>query len=119
MPPMTPQKRSVWPWILGIGAVLAFMGIGVVILIIVLASMGGNNNNNGNRMRIRTVTRTNRVDESQCKRSNANTNTRSTLASYTDDFSSEDLAHGLVKYGRTWYEDDEYHMKASTKAVTS
>src|SRR5215210_2098241 len=37
MPPVTPQKRSVWPWILGIGAVLAFMGIGVVILIIVLA----------------------------------------------------------------------------------
>ena len=29
MPPPAPQKRSVWPWLLGIGAVLVFMGIGV------------------------------------------------------------------------------------------
>src|SRR5215471_7891002 len=25
MPPSKPQKRSVWPWLLGIGAVLVFM----------------------------------------------------------------------------------------------
>src|SRR4030095_3281346 len=45
MPPIAPQKRSVWPWILGIGAVLVFMGIGGLILIIALASMSNNNNN--------------------------------------------------------------------------
>src|SRR5512132_244033 len=45
MPPAAPRKRSVWPWILGIGGVLAFMGIGVVILIVALASMSNNNNN--------------------------------------------------------------------------
>src|SRR5260370_32665663 len=28
MPPPQTQKRSVWPWLLGIGAVLVFMGIG-------------------------------------------------------------------------------------------
>src|ERR1043165_7904554 len=43
MPPMAPQKRSVWPWILGIGAVLVFMGFGGLILIIAPASMSNNN----------------------------------------------------------------------------
>src|SRR5258708_38674954 len=33
MPPVQPQKRSVWPWVLGIGAVLFLMVIGVFILI--------------------------------------------------------------------------------------
>src|SRR5262245_50652771 len=39
MPPATPQKRSVWPWLLGIGAVLVFMGIGVAILVFAIASV--------------------------------------------------------------------------------
>src|SRR2546427_6216832 len=33
MPSAQPQKRSAWPWILGIGAVLVFLGIGLVILV--------------------------------------------------------------------------------------
>lgn len=106
MPPMTPQKRSVWPWILGIGAVLAFMGIGVVILIIALASMGGNNNNNSNA-------NTNLNSNTRLANRNSNTsnaNTRSTLSSFTDDFSSEDWRVSTSQYGRTWYEDDEYHI---------
>lgn len=110
MPPMTPQKRSVWPWILGIGAVLAFMGVGVVILIIVLASMGGDNNNNANTNSNANSNRANRNSNA----SNTNANTRSTLASHTDDFSSETWYTGSSTYGRTWYEDDEYHIKAST-----
>ena len=111
MPPMTPQKRSVWPWILGIGAVLAFMGIGVVILIIVLASMGGNNNNNANT---NSNVNSNRLANRNSNAANTNANTRSTLASYTDDFSSETWYTGSSQYGRTWYEDEEYHVKAST-----
>jgi len=110
MPPITPQKRSVWPWILGIGAVLAFMGIGVVILIIVLASMGGNNNNNANTNSNANSNRANRNSNA----ANTNANTRSTLASHADDFSSETWYTGSSQYGRTWYEDDEYHIKAST-----
>ena len=110
MPPMPPQKRSVWPWILGIGAVLAFMGIGVVILIVVLASMGGNNNNNANtNSNTNSNTRANRNSNA----TNTNANTRSTLASYTDDFSNETWYTGSSQYGRTWYEDDEYHITAS------
>ena len=39
MPPVAPQKRSVWPWLLGIGAVLVFLGIGLVILIFAIAKI--------------------------------------------------------------------------------
>src|SRR5437870_827744 len=48
MPPQQTQKRSVWPWLLGIGAVLVFMGIGVVILVFAIASITNQNSNNGN-----------------------------------------------------------------------
>src|SRR5438094_8357698 len=37
MPPPQTQKRSVWPWLLGIGAVLVLMGIGVIVLIVMAA----------------------------------------------------------------------------------
>ena len=107
---MPPQKRSVWPWILGIGAVLAFMGVGVVILIIVLASMGGNNNNNGNA---NSNLNSNARRANRNSNTNTNANTRSTLSSFTDDFSSEDWRVGSSQYGRTWYEDDEYHISGN------
>src|SRR5881392_951269 len=45
MPPPAPQKRSVWPWLLGIGAVLVFVVIGLVILIFAIAKITTNNNN--------------------------------------------------------------------------
>jgi hypothetical protein len=107
MPPVAPQKRSVWPWILGISAVLVFMGIGVLILIIALASMSGNNNNNSNNS---NNTNSNRVANRNANATNLNANTRSTLSSFTDDFSDETWRVGSSQYGRTWYEDDEYHM---------
>jgi hypothetical protein len=81
------------------------MGIGVVVLIVLLASAGSNNNNN------RTGTDSN---NNNSRRANANTtsnaNTRSTLSSFNDDFSSENWFSGSSDYGRTWYEDDEYHV---------
>lgn len=112
MPPMTPQKRSVWPWVLGIGAVLAFMGVGVIILIIALASMSGNDNNNNSAS---SNTNSNRASRNSNSNTNTNTNanTRSTLSSFEDDFSSETWYTGSSQYGRTWYEDDEYHVTAS------
>jgi hypothetical protein len=87
------------------------MGVGVVILIIALASMGGNNNNNANtNSNSNSNTRANRNSNTN---TNTNTNTRSTLSSFTDDFSSETWYTGSSQYGRTWYEDDEYHITAS------
>src|SRR5574341_55602 len=108
MPPVAPQKRSVWPWILGIGAVLVFIGIGVLILIVALASMGGNNNNNSNNSN--NANANSRWANRNANTSNVNANTRSTLSSFTDDFSNENWRVGSSQYGRTWYEDDEYHM---------
>src|SRR5947209_18358124 len=90
MPPAAPQKRSVWPWLLGIGAVLVFMGIGVVILIIAVASMTNTNNNNGNSNSNRTANRntnTNKSANSDVTNTNENSNARSTLTSFSDDFS--------------------------------
>ena len=46
LPPSAPPKRSVWPWLLGIGAVLIFMGIGVAVLIFAIATV---TNTKGNR----------------------------------------------------------------------
>ena len=117
MPPAQPQKRSAWPWILGIGAVLVFMGIGVVILIVAVASMTNTNNNNGNSNSNRTANRntntnTNRNANSETN-TNENSNARSTLTSFTDDFSKEDWRTGASTYGTMWYSNEEYHMKGT------
>lgn len=109
MPPMAPQKRSVWPWILGIGAVMVFMGIGVLILLVFLASRSGNNNNNN----ANTNSNANSRLANRNANANMNANTRATLSSYTDDFSTEYWYTGTGQFGRSWYEDDEYHMHAN------
>src|SRR5437588_7137789 len=114
MPPAQPQKRSVWPWILGIGAVLVFMVIGVVILIVAVASMTNTNNNNGNSNSNRTANRntnTNKNANSDVTNTNENSNARSTLTSFSDDFSKQDWRTGSSTYGTMWYADEEYHMK--------
>lgn len=109
MPPIAPQKRSVWPWILGIGAVLVFMGIGALILIIALASMSNNNNNSNANSNLNANGRwANRNGNA-----NANANTRATLSSYTDDFSTENWYSGTSQFGRSWYDDDEFHMHST------
>lgn len=111
MPPPTPQKRSALPWILGIGAVLVFMVIGVVILIFAIASMTNTNNNNSNNSNSRVANRNaNRNSNSE---TNDNANTRSTLSSYTDDFSKQTWGTGPSQYGNIFYQDEEYHMHAT------
>jgi len=116
MPPSTPQKRSAWPWILGIGAVLVFMGIGVVILIFAIASVtNSNNNNNGNSNTNRQANRNSNSNNSSANsNSNENSNSRSTLTSFTDDFSDKTLwGTGPSQYGNIFYQDEEYHMRAT------
>jgi hypothetical protein len=111
MPPIAPQKRSVWPWILGIGAVLIFLGIGGVLLLVALAINNANNNNNANTNSNSNSRLANRNANAN---SNLNANTRSTLSSYTDDFSNEaNWYSGTSQYGRSWYEDDEFHMHST------
>ena len=110
MPPPAPQKRSLWPWLLGIGAVLVFMGIGVAILVFALASMTNTNNGNSNNSNSRNRN-TNKNTNSEA--TNANENTRSTLSSFTDDFSKQTWGTGPSQYGNIWYQDEEYHMHAT------
>jgi hypothetical protein len=114
MPPSAPQKRSVWPWVLGIGAVLVFMGIGVVILIFAIASVtNSNNNNNGNSNSNRLANRNTNTNKNTNSDSNENSNTRSSLVSFTDDFSEKTWVVGPSQYGNIFYQDEEYHMRAT------
>jgi hypothetical protein len=107
MPPSAPQKRSVWPWVLGIGAVLVFMGIGVVILVFAVAKIANDNNNNGNS------NNSNKDANANADETNTNANSRSSLTSFTDDFSSKTWGTGESQYGNIWYQDEEYHMHAT------
>ena len=105
MPPGAPQKRSVWPWLLGIGAILVFMGIGALFLILYIVANDNNNNNgnNNNRAANRTVN----------ANTNSNANTRSDLTTFTDDFSTQSWGTGPSEFGNIWYKDEEYHMHAT------
>ena len=113
MPPQTPQKRSAWPWVLGIGAVLVFMGIGVVILIFALARIANDNNNNGNSNNSNKVANKNANKNANVDETNTNANTRSNLTTFTDDFSTKSWGTGESQYGNIWYQDEEYHMHAT------
>lgn len=114
MPPTAPQKRSVWPWLIGIGAVVVFMGIGVVILIFAVASITNDNNNNkansnnSNKTANRNTNKNTNSDET-----NTNSNSRSSLATFTDDFSNKTWGTGESQYGNISYLNEEYHMRAT------
>jgi len=119
MPPPQTQKRSVWPWLLGIGAVLVLMGIGVVILIFAVARVTTNENNsnraanNSNNANWKSANRnSNKNTNSDNENTNENTNTRSSLSSFTDDFSTQRWGTGTWDDGKAWYQDEEYHMHA-------
>ncbi|PYS78080.1 MAG: hypothetical protein DMF70_15485 [Acidobacteria bacterium] len=117
MPPPQTQKRSVWPWLLGIGAVLLLMGIGVVVLIVMVARVTNDNNgnrvaNNSNNSNNANWKSANRNKNTNSDNTNENTNTSSTPSSFTDDFSKENWGTGTWDDGRAWYSDEEYHMHA-------
>jgi len=117
--PSAPQKRSVWPWLLGIGVVLVFIVIGLVILIFAITKITNTNNSNrlanANTNINRNTNRNTNSNRSTNENLNANdnANTRSSLTSFTDDFSDETWWTGTMASGRTWYDNDEYHMHAT------
>ena len=113
MPPPVAQKRSVWPWLLGIGAVLVFIGIGIVILVFAIARVTNENSNTGNTNNANSKVATKNTNKNTNESTNENTNTRSTLTSFTDDFSKESWGTGPTQYGNIWYQDEEYHMHAT------
>jgi hypothetical protein len=118
MPPPQTQKRSVWPWLLGVGAVLVLMGIGVVVLIFMVARV--TNQNNGNRV-ANNSNNSNNSNNANWKSANRNKNTNdntndntntSVTPSTADDFSVQSWGTGTWDDGRAWYSDEEYHMHA-------
>jgi hypothetical protein len=113
MPPAAPQKRSVWPWLLGIGAVLLFMGIGVAILIFAISKVTNGNDNNSNSNSNRLANRNSNTNKNANSTANDNSNNRSSLTTFTDDFSTQTWGTGPSQYGNIFYEDEEYHMKAT------
>ncbi|MEP6912169.1 MAG: hypothetical protein ABI923_05420 [bacterium] len=102
MPVPQPQKRSVWPWIIGGVAIVGFMGFGLLILILALANMNTNSNN-------RAIN--SRLANRNANYANANSNS-ATTAQFTDDFSTEKWGTGAYSYGTLWYHAGEYHMHA-------
>jgi hypothetical protein len=113
MPPPGPQKRSIWPWLLGIGAVLVFLGIGVVILIFALSRITNDNNNNRNANNSNKVANRNTNKNTNSDEANTNANSRSSLTTFTDDFSNKTWSTGESQYGKIWYQDEEFHMSAT------
>ncbi len=88
------------------------MGIGVVILIFAIASVtNSNNNNNGNSNSNRLANRNTNTDKNT--NSATNSNNRSSLVSFTDDFSEKTWGTGPSQYGNIFYQDEEYHMHAT------
>jgi hypothetical protein len=119
MPPPQTQKRSVWPWLLGIGAVLLLMGIGVVVLIVMVARVTNDNNNNRVANNSNNSNNSNNANWKSANRNkntndntNDNTNTSTTPSTFKDDFSSAKWGTGTWDDGRAWYSDEEYHMHA-------
>jgi len=92
-------RRSVWPWIIGIVAILGFMAFGVLILFFALANVNRNRNLNAN------------VANRNTNQWNANANPG--RPSFVDDFSSPDWTTGTYPYGKAWYKDDEFHLHAN------
>jgi hypothetical protein len=116
MPPPQTQKRSVWPWLLGIGAVLLLMGIGLVVLIVMVARVTNDNNNNrvanNSNNSNNANLRANRNKNTNSDNTNDNTNTSTTPSTFTDDFAAQTWGTGTWDDGRAWYSDEEYHMHA-------
>jgi hypothetical protein len=88
------------------------MGIGLVILIFAVASISNNNNNNrsannSNNNNSRSANRNSNTN------SNSNSNSTTSSASFTDDFSAQSWGTGPSQYGKTWYQNEEYHVQAT------
>jgi hypothetical protein len=118
MPAATPPRKksnAVW-WVLGGVAALGIIGIGLVVMIIALASMSAANSNNGN------LNRNENHNANVVSNINTNTNTSRpnansslTPGSLIDDFSESKWGTGESKFGRIWYDGDEYHMSSKDK----
>ncbi|MGB7925104.1 MAG: hypothetical protein WCF57_17825 [Pyrinomonadaceae bacterium] len=107
-----PKKKSLLPWIIGGSVLLVVLGIGVVVLLAVLVSLNSNDNannaNNKNKGSGTSLTNANNTNNTN----NANSSS-STSAALTDDFTDAKWLTGNFSNGNFWYQNGEYHMKAT------
>jgi hypothetical protein len=120
-----PAKKSILPWIIGGGVLLIVLGVGAVILIVALVSLSSNSNknsnnsnNSANRSSKNGDSRLTNSNNSNSTNANGNTNANSSSsssASMTDDFSDAKWLTGDYQNGSFWYQNGEYHMRATAK----
>jgi hypothetical protein len=108
-PTPVPRKKSnaVW-WILGGVVALVVIGVGLVVMLIALASLGSNSNGNLNA-NANTNRNANVTVNANVPNSNASVAPAGPLR---DDFSEKKWNVGNSRFGRMWYENDEYHMSS-------
>jgi hypothetical protein len=111
MPAAQPKKSNAVWWVLGGVAALGVIGIGLIVMIVALASMSAANANNSNLPR----TENRNVNLSTNTNSSTNVNKSSPTGYLSDDFSQQKWGTGESKFGRIWYEGDEYHMTSKDK----
>jgi hypothetical protein len=116
-PPHTaapPKKKSnaIW-WILGGLAAVVVIGGGVVVLLIALALGTDNKNLNANRNENRNANVS--VNTNTNTNTNVNANATTTPASLADNFSEQKWGSASSPYGRTWYDNGEYHMSSKER----
>jgi hypothetical protein len=112
--PVQKKSNAIW-WILGGLAAIAIIGIGLVVMIIAIASISSSP---GNRNSLNTNAHIENRNSNVTANANlpeTNTNTNSSPASITDDFSQHTWGSGDSKFGKIWYDDDEYHMSSKEK----
>ena len=107
-----PKKKSnaIW-WILGGLAVVLVLGGGAVVLLIALALGTDNTNLNANR----NANRNANVTVNTNTNTNVNANATTTPASLADNFSEQKWGSASSPYGRTWYDNGEYHMSSKER----
>jgi hypothetical protein len=89
------------------------IGAGLVVLIIALVGFGTDNRNlNANRNENRNA---NVSTNTNVTNTNLNANATTTPTSIADDFSEQKWGIATSPYGRTWYDNGEYHMSSKER----
>jgi hypothetical protein len=109
-----PKKKSnaIW-WILGGLAAVVVIGGGIVVLLIALALGTDNKNVNANRNENRNANVS--VNTNTNTNTNVNANATTTPTSLADNFSEQKWGSASSPYGRTWYDNGEYHMSSKER----
>ncbi|HEX8651701.1 MAG TPA: hypothetical protein VF708_12750 [Pyrinomonadaceae bacterium] len=106
-----PKKKSLLPWIIGGSVLVIVLGIGFVVLLAVLVSINSNSNNSNNSANRSNKNADTRLTNSNNSNStNANSNSSAAL---TDDFSDAKWLTGDYSNGSFFYQNGEYHMRAT------